>query len=530
MTRHFTIAVLLGTLSCGQAPQEEALDEPVVEPAAPAVRRLTAPQYERVVTDLFGEGLVMPTSLEPDVAFEGLQSIGASTTSLSQWGVERYEDAAYLLAEQAVADTAWRTAHVPCGVGEVDEPCIRQMLDDLGRRMYRRSLTEPEAARIVGVVDAVGSASGDSEIGLTYALAALLQSPHFLYRVETGEPSGSVRRLTDVELASRLSFLLWDTIPDVELLDAAENGDLASVEGVASHVDRMMTDPRFEQGVRALFTDLLVLYRLEELNKDPLIFTHASPDLGPSAREETLNLLTWLIIEQDGDFRDLLTTQETFVDTRLAALYDIPAPSMTGFSRTTLPYDGRRRGLLGHASLLTLHAHSGASSPTLRGHFVRHVLLCQEIPPPPGDVDTTIPEPDADALTMRDRLASHRENPACATCHDVMDPIGLGLENFDGIGRWRDTENGASIDASGDLDGAGFANAWTLADAMRSHELFMPCMAEHLVAYATAHVVKPEQEALVEWMVASNSRNGHSYRAMMRDLVTSEAFRTVGAF
>jgi hypothetical protein len=241
-----------------------------------------------------------------------------------------------------------------------------------------------------------------------------------------------------------------------------------------------------------------------------------------------LRVLEDLLIDRDGDFRDLMTTRDTFVDQRLASLYDIEAPLANGHGPTTLALDGRRHGLLGHASVLNLHAHSGSSSATLRGVFILQTLLCKAIPPPPSDVNTSIPEPDVDSPTLRERLLVHQEDPACATCHTVMDPIGLGLENFDGIGRWRDTENGATIDPSGEVDGYTFETGWTLGQRIREHENFLPCWAGHLYAYTTAHLAEGEVEAYTDWLAEEMVASDHSWRAMTLTAVTSDAFRQVG--
>ena len=498
--------------------------------AEPHLRRLTSDQYEIAVADLLGENLVMPQSLEPDTPFEGKLAIGAGTTVVSAWGTERYEDAAYLLAEQALADAGWVSTNVPCGLQNTDLACAETFLADFGRMAWRRPLTQAELDRLVDVVSVVSS-DLDFTLGLTYGIGAVLQSPYFLYRVEMGQADPSrpgQRLLTDLEAASRLSFLLWNSPPDRQLLDAAEAGELSTDKGLRSHAERMMADDRFRRGTRALFTDIFELYHLEDVVKDPATFTHASPDLADSAREETLALIEWLIIDKDADFRDLMTTQTTFVDQRLAALYDIPAPTPDGHGKTQLPNDGRRRGLLGHASVLNLHSHATSTSSTLRGIFVRETLLCQIIPAPPADLNTAIPEPDVNSPTLRERMASHQEDPGCATCHAVVDPIGLGLENFDGIGRWRTHENGAKIDPSGDIDEAKFEDAWQLVQRVRSHENFVPCFTEHLHELATGHAAESSDEELLAWYADSFAESGYSWQALVLAVVTSPTFRQVG--
>ena len=386
--------------------------------------------------------------------------------------------------------------------------------------------------RLAGLVTTIGAAAGDFETGAEYGLAALLQSPHFLYRVENGVPDSTDpdrRPLGDWELATRLSFLLWNSIPDEELLLAAEAGELQSLAGLEAQAHRMLADDRARAGIRNLFTEILHLYALDDLTKDPAVFTHASPELADSAEEETLLLLEQLILQEDADFRELLLAERTFVDRRLAALYGVAAPAEEGFGEVALdPADGRR-GLLGQASFLALQAHPGSSSATLRGVFIREVLLCQEMPPPPANVDTSIPEADQTSPTLRERLTVHLEDPTCAGCHQLTDPIGLGLENFDGIGRWRLTEGGAPIDPSGTLDGADFADAWALARVVSEHPSFGPCMTAHLYRYTTGHEIAEGEAALVDWLADGFAASGYSYQDMLLEVILSDGFRYTGA-
>jgi hypothetical protein len=363
---------------------------------------------------------------------------------------------------------------------------------------------------------------------MEYGIAAVLQSPHFLYRVEHGAGEGTARPLTDWELASRLSFLLWNSIPDETLLEAAEAGVLQDDEGLAAEATRMLEDDRAVQGIRNLFDEVFHLYELDELNKDPTVFTHAHPDMGLLAREETLRVLEDLVLEEDADFRTLLTTRETFVDRRLAALYNVPAPVTDGFGAITLPDDGSRRGLLGHASFLLAHSHPTSSSATKRGKFVRVTLLCQDIPQPPADVDTSIPEADAESPTLRERIETHLEDPTCAGCHSLTDPIGLAFENFDGMGRWRDTENGALIDPSGDLDGEGFSDSWELGAVLSEHDRYGYCMSRHLYRYAVGRLESDSEVDLLDWLAAGLEETQFSYQSLLLDVILSDGFRTVG--
>jgi len=533
MTPTALTAFLIGCQGADDTAARSLGPPPEVVPAQPALRRLTATQYSNAVTTLFGEGLVLPSSLEPDSEISGLLSVGAAVNSVSSYGVELYESAAYLIAEQVTEDPELRANFYPCEpVGPADDDCAAQLITAVGRAAWRRPLTASEIDRLATVITAIGEDAEDFHTGAMYAISAILQSPSFLYRTEHGvvDPDDlDRRRLSDFEIATRLSFLLWNTLPDDELLLAAESGELMTSAGLEVQARRMLSDERARDGVRNLFTELLGLYELDDLSKDPMTFTHASPDLGPSAREETLLLIEALLLEEDADFRELLTTQRTFVDRRLAALYSIAAPEEAGFGEVWLEADDGRRGLLGHASVLALHSHPTSTSATLRGKFVRTVLLCNEIPPPPGDVDTSIPEADSESPTLRERITTHLEDPSCSSCHQITDPIGLGLENFDGIGRWRDTENDAKIDPSGDLDGAEFSSAWALGEAVAEHEDLGPCVSSHVFQYATGHAIVDGEEALVDWLAESFAESGYSFQELLIQTILSDSFTTTGA-
>ena len=506
-------------------PLEAPGNEPQSTPEAASLRRLTVAQYRNSIEQIFGEDVLQPSTLEPDLPSEGLLSVGSAVTSISPVGVERYEDAAYSIAEQVMSESQ-RDELIACTpIDSTDEACAREWIETIGRKIYRRSLTEDETAALVNVHAAIGADSDSFYTEAEYALAALLQSPHFLYRTEHGDGGTEI---TQTELASKLSFLLWNSPPDSQLLDAAEAGLLTEDESLQSEVDRLIADERFRRGVRNIFNEIFTLYSLDSLIKDPLIYTHANSDLGPAAREETLLGLEKLIVDDDGDFRDVFTTQNTYVDRRLAALYNIPAPSEVGFEAVTLDPDDGRRGLLGQASILAQFAHTSSSSATLRGVFIRKNLLCHEIPPPPADVDTSIPEADASAPTLRDRIASHLEEPTCATCHELTDLVGLGLENFDGIGRWRTTENDAVIDASGTLDGTPFENGWALGEAIKMHPSLGSCFAGHVYRYSMGHPINEESDDFHQWLTQGFAYEGWSFATLLRTTALSEAFRTAG--
>ncbi len=502
--------------------------QPDYSAPAPVLRRLTYSQYVHSIDDLFGTGLVLPDELEPDTRAAGLYAVGASLTSISALGVDRYESVAYTIAEQVLTDPTRRAAIVGCvPVSPADADCAREVLNALGERVWRRPLSDGELDVLVSVTTTAGMTLGDFDLGLSYGLAALLQSPYFLFRVELGEvdPAGG-HRYSGWEMASRLSYFLWDGPPDDALLLAAESGALLTDAGLEAEVDRMLQDERTRRGLRAFFGDMLHLDELDALTKDPSLFVNMSSELGPAAREQTLQDLDAIVLEDDVDFRTFLTSTDTHIDRTLAALYDVPAPVREGFGLTTLPISGGRRGFLGQASFLALQAHATSTSVTLRGLYLREVLLCQELPSPPAGLNTSIPEANAERPTMRDRVAQHLEDPSCAGCHQLMDPIGLGFEHFDGVGRWRDTENGHPIDPAGSFDGDEFVDAWGLGQVVADHGSFAPCVSDTLLRSALGRTLADEELELAEWHADGLHQEGYRLRWLFRDIVMGPAFRT----
>lgn len=519
--------LLLALLSCTQdpTPAETRPAAPEVQSPDTRLKRLTDAQYRNVMRDLFGAEVVVPSSLDPDQRIEGLYAVGASFTTISSYGIEKYESAARSIAGQVMDSESLKAAWVPCTPVDVrDDDCASKAIAALGRKAWRRPLSAEELELLVLVAAEAGLVLDDFHEGLEVAFSALLMSPYLLYRVELGDGE----RFDDFELASRLSFFLWNTAPDEELLAAAEAGELSEEAGYSAQVDRLLADERSREGLRNFFSEMLQLDRLDSLSKDPTVFTYMSDTLGPSAREESLLGIEALVYEDDSSYLDLFTTRRTFLDRTLAALYDVPAPEREGFGEVWLDIADGRRGFLGQASFLALQSHATSTSPTARGIFVREVLLCQVIPDPPADANTGIPEVSRDAATMRDRIAIHLEDPFCASCHVLTDPIGLGFENFDGIGRWREVENDVTIDASGELDGEAFVDAWQLGELIAAHPETGPCLSRTLLKYATGSLSDELDDSLQDWHAEGFEGAGHRVLWLFRDVALSPAFRTPG--
>ena len=261
-------------------------EEPSIEVSSPSLRRLTIQQYHNSLHDLFGETLVLPMSLEPDTEVDGLLSIGSSISSVSPTGIERYEAAAFMIAQQVVSDESMRDSLIDCNFSDTPTDCYTTFVEEFGAKIWRRTLEDSEKQRISSLMQTIYEDSTDVWTGLEFGLAALLQSPHFIYRTEHG--SG---QLSPTELASRLSFLIWNGPPDETLLMKAIDESLLDKSVLEEEFDRMIADAKSSRGIRNLFSEVFSLHDLDSLTKDPLVFTHASSELGPAAKEETLLLL-----------------------------------------------------------------------------------------------------------------------------------------------------------------------------------------------------------------------------------------------
>lgn len=492
--------------------------------------RLTERQYRNNVEQLLGAPLPAPP-LEPDTNPYLFFSIGAASTTVSELGVQQYEEAAEALTRAVFDDPARREALVGCLPAAPADACVAGFLASFGRRAYRRPLAADEQARWLGVAGEL--ANGDAWQGLRFAVAGMLQSPHFLYRVELGEPDPddpTRRRYTGHEMASRLSFLLWNTGPDDQLLDVADAGGLLDEASLYAEAERLLADPRARTAIQEFFAQFLDLGRLNGIDRDTERYPLFSPTMIASMRTEVQLLVDDLIHRRDGDIRSIFSTRNTFLNSELAALYGVEAPGATAvtFVPVELPASGPRAGLLTLGAFLTMNAHETENSPTARGKYVRARVLCQDVPAPPPDIDLNLePKEGDEGKTLRERLEQHRSDPACAGCHAFIDPPGYLFENFDPIGNWRTLDNGQPIDASGDLDGKPLASARDLAEVLKDDKRVGRCMVTQLYRHAVGR-----REVVSErlGLDAVNLRFGaaeHRFHDLLLSLVTSEVFRTV---
>jgi hypothetical protein len=545
MKRALRIVLALAVLASCRADDDQiagpgSITVAPLTPAPSALRRLSVLQYTAAIHDALGAGITVPprSALEPDVEDSGYLSVDASSVTISRRGVAQYEAAAYNIAHQALADPGRRAMLVPCApVAAVDDACARMALAQIGLHLYRRPLAPAVPAApgqpalpaeldvATGIATQAAAALGDFYAGLEFAIAFLLQSPSFLFREELGtdDPSTRDRLYVGYEMAGRLSYFLWNAGPDQALLDDAAAGRLDTADGVRTAAERLLADPRAEDGVRELAYEWLGLSGLDDLVKDPMVYTQISPEVGPAAREETMRVVAHAFAT-DMDARDLMTTRDTFVDRKLASIYRIQAPR-SDWGLVSFDPSSPRAGLLGHISILSLYAHPVATSPTLRGKFIRERLLCDPVPHPPVGVNTAIPAPSPTALTLRSRLLAHQQVAYCAGCHRRLDGIGLGLERFDGLGRYRDLENGVPIDASGDVDGHPFRDALELGHMIHDDPRFAECMVRQAYRVGSGHIETDGEAGTIRELYIDFATHGFSLRHLLESIVVSDGFR-----
>ncbi len=494
-----------------------------VSPSA-GTRRLTVSQYRNCLTDLLGPGLRIPP-LEDEPTAGGFSTTAAARVGSSFYAVERYDAAAFAVVQQVFGDADRRRALLGCEpTSPVGSDCLDGFLRRFGRRAFRRSLSADEISRYHRLATGVVATQPDVWRGVSLAVAAMLQSPKFLYRIEPG--AGQHHRYSSHEMASRLSFFLWNSGPDEALLDVADADGLSSTEGLEQQTQRLLSSPRARLGMRDFFSELMRLPALRHLAREVRLFTAMTPTLGASMQEETLRGFEHNVFDAQGDFRDLLRGRDTFVNQELARLYGLPNVGTDGFVRTRLPVSSHRVGLLGQASFLAGSAGVEETSPTARGKFVREVVLCEDVAPPPGNVDTSLPrDSERQGQTLRQRLVEHRQDRGCAHCHEQTDSIGFAFEHFDALGQYRARQHGTVIDAAGRLDGRWFNDAAGLSAVLGRDARVAACLVRNLYRYATGAVASPGEAAAVKSVARQFAKSGYRVQHAVRALVTSDGFR-----
>jgi hypothetical protein len=436
-----------------------------------------------------------------------------------------------------VGDTPSREKIFTCQPTTVssEEPCAKMILAALARHAYRRPVTAQDVDNLLGFYH-TGRRGGGFDAGIQAALEKLLVSPEFLLRLEVPSPVSSktskialrtTSRLGDVALASRLSFFLWSSIPDEELLTVAARGQLTDPSILERQVGRMLADPRSVALVNNFADQWLYLRDLRKAVPDPRVFPDFDDSLRDMFERETMLFLESQLRE-DRPALELLTANYTFVNERLARFYGIPNVYGSHFRRVPLK-DPNRAGLLGQASILTVTSYSTRTSPVVRGKYLLSNILGSPPPPPPPDVPALKEAGEGGTLppTMRARMEAHRKNPVCAGCHARMDPLGFALENFNAIGKWRTTEGEAPIDTTGTFpDGTKFSNPAEFRQALLTHrDEFLRTLTEKLLTYALGRGVEYYDMPAVRAIVRDATPNDYRWSALILGIVKSAPFQ-----
>jgi Protein of unknown function (DUF1592)/Protein of unknown function (DUF1588)/Protein of unknown function (DUF1595)/Protein of unknown function (DUF1585) len=450
---------------------------------------------------------------------------------------------AYSTAAERLALNAFRAGDIngliPCKPsGANDVGCRDQFVRTFGFRAFRRPLRDDESKRYTTAFSTQAKASGSFLDGARMIVEAMLQSPDFLFHVESG-PDG---RLADYDIASRLSYLLWDTMPDKALLDSAAKGELRTPARREAAASRLLADARSHHALDEFFDQWLRFDRVLNSSKEQRRFPEFSLEVAQNMVEETRRLLDHLVWD-DRNFMELFTADYAYVSADLASLYQLPAPPGQ-FELMPFPAGSPRAVLLGEASFLAANAGPTETSPTQRGIFIREQLLCQEVPPPPPNVDTNLPEAsESKPLTRRQRMMDHEANPLCSSCHRLMDPIGFGLESFDSLGRYRthetilietsvakrkdDKKINLDLDTRGEIAGipdSAFSDARQLGRILSQSKVWQECMVRQIFRYAYGRMETSADEDTIHQLYAAFQGSGFHFKDLLMGLVKSPQF------
>jgi hypothetical protein len=517
-------AVHAGDVAAIVAP-DLGVEEASSTTAIVAVRRITESQYRAAIADVFGSDIAVNAKFEPETRADSLLAIGGDTASISANGFTSYFAAARSIANQAVSKRGLglsaNCTPSPAVAKMSADGCVRQVLQQTGSKLFRRPMTALAVDQRVRIASEIGAQTGSVSSGLEAGLVSILTAPEFLFRIEKAErvDGSNVWTLDPYSRASRISFLLWDAPPDQALMNAAATRTLMTEDGLQAQVDRLMASPRIEQGVRAFFSDYLQLDLFDGLIKDPAQYPKFSVSVATAAKEQTLKVVVNEVM-RGGDFRDLFTTRNSFINRSLAAIYQVPYASPNGDEWVPYTFDAAdgQSGLLTQVTFNALFSHPARSSPTKRGVAINDIFLCQTVPQPPADVDlsglTNAANP---GKTVRDRLVFHRSEPMCTGCHTLTDPAGLALEQFDGIGQRRFTENGVRIDVSAEFFGIKLSGATGLGETLRNDARVPACLMNRLFTYDTGRAISPQERKLTPAMTKQFTDDGFDFvRAMAR--------------
>lgn len=517
----------------GPGPQAPTLNCTKPDPGRSPLRRLNHVEYVNTVADLLNlpEATELASTFPPDEQGGGFSN-NADALVVTGLLAGRYVEVAEQLA--AVAVTKAKNL-LPCDPTQGEAACAAMFVQRFGRRAFRRPLRAEEQTRYLALYMEERKA-GTFTSGIEVVTRALLVSPHFLYRVEVGVPmaGATVVAVTPYELASRLSYGLWSTMPDDTLLAAADAGRLGTPEGIEAEARRMLTDNKAKQAIAGFHREWFGMDEVDGIGKDKADFPTWTPSLRSALKTE-LELFVEKVFWTDGKIETLLAAPFTYLNPVLAKHYGAPMPnSSTEFSRVDLD-PTQRAGLLTNGALLAVHAKPNQTSPVHRGVFVREGLLCQPLPAPPavdaaGNPIVIQPPVVTPGSSTRQRFTQHSTDPSCASCHRLMDPIGFGFENYDSIGRWRTMDGEAPVDARGEVVGTRevdgkFTGAIELAKRLAASVDVRECMAKQVFRYASGRAETPGDACTLQRLRERFDSRGHDMRELWVAVAASDAFR-----
>ena len=485
--------------------------------------RLNNTQYANTIDDVF-DGVELEAAFPEENVVDGFDN-NVFNAAVSQVRADELFEAALHVGAAVAEDPE---AALGCVV--VDDACVDAFIADYGQRLWRRPLDATERATLRAQYDSTAGEALPERVDLL--IASMLMAPQFLFRPEIGEAEEAfpgIVPLTGYEIASRMALLIWASVPDDALLAAAAAGELRTTAQIEAQAWRMMDDPRARRGMANFLYQWADVRELATASKDPGLYPEFDPQMVESMMTELAFFLDRVVWEQDGSIVELLTSNETTVDARLAALYGVAHPGTDAWVDVSLPA-GERSGLLTQAAFLADKAHAIAPAPVRRGLFIRTAVLCQDIPAPPDDVDTSIPDQGV-AETNRQRTEAHSADPSCSGCHQYMDPLGFAFENYDAIGRWRDTDNGYPVDATGEVvqpsgEATPFDGAIDMMGVLTAEDDVLTCMATHLFRYGHGRRADPTGDLRsMGQMHAASAASGGSLQAQMVALTLTDGFR-----
>ena len=491
------------------------------------VRRLTNSEYENTVRDLLGGNIPQLPEQPSDAVLEGSFENDALSLGPSDVRIARYETAAMTLGAHAVSDSNSRSRILPCE--SADSDCAWQFVESFGKRAFRRPLTDAELSRWFDFFEAQRT-SIDFEAAVQLTVSAMLQTPQFLYRLESegSDLGGNQQELSQHELASRLSYLLWETMPDDQLLAAADAGELGTDAQLEEQARRLLGDSRARDAVRNFHRQWLYLDRVLDEDKVSDLFPMWGSQARASAKEEALRFIENTFFN-GGTVEELFTSNVAYVDNVMSVLYDVPAPAEPWAQVELDPSE--RAGLLSRVAFLAGFAHEANGSPPLRGVFVMERLLCEPRPAPPANADTSAPQadPDQGPKTNRELFEERVAPSACQGCHVRIDGFGFGFENYDAAGMFREQDNGLPVDATGFANGIGndadYEGAVELQNLLGESEVVRDCVAKQWFTYANGRPMEPADTCQVEAIQAELEENGGDLVELLVSIVTRPEFR-----